>query len=540
MRTDRLHKARGGLITLIRDNITFTTTDIPSTINTHNIELQMVKVHINNTKHITIANIYIPPRDTTSTHYKTADTDIQHCIQYITNIPHSVLTGDVNAHSTLWHSYTDDHRGQLIADVISNSDHIKLNTNTPTRVPNTTLQQTSSPDITTVSNTLYNRTSWTTQHALSSDHLPIITTINIRHDYRLQQNRLTFTNYKKADWTQFTEDTESAFAQTTIPTNIHTANRMFTNFILMAEKQNIPKGNMHSNCRLLPEDIVCKITQRNNIRRANTCDPALKLLNEEITSDIQKHKQNIWKEHLDAHWDHRHNTHTLWKTIHGLSNRAPPHTLNTSITFNNKIATTPTHIANCFTKQFTNTVKHTTHKTNRHINRATHNIQGYNITLTTSQVQEAIKQSKNTNSQGPDKLNIRHLKHIGPLGLAFLTSMFKTALNKNIIPHTWKLANIVPIPKPNKDTHKGTSYRPISLLSVIAKTLEKSLLPYITANTPMQHIYTSDLSPPSAPVQVMAYADDITITSTHTSTSAAKNNHTYTKFLPGQNKTTSY
>ena len=81
---------------------------------------------------------------------------------------------------------------------------------------------------------------------------------------------------------------------------------------------------MHSNCRLLPENIVCKITQRNNLSRANTCDPALKLLNEEITSDIQKHKQNIWKEHLDAHWDHRHNTHTLWKTINGLSNRAPP------------------------------------------------------------------------------------------------------------------------------------------------------------------------------------------------------------------------
>ena len=117
-----------------------------------------------------------------STHYKTADTDIQHCMQYITNISHSLLTGDVNAHSTLWHS-----------------DHITLNTNTPTRVPSTTLQQTSSPDITTVSNTLYNRTSWTPQHALSSDHLSIIATINIQHDYRLQQDRQTFTNYKKAD-----------------------------------------------------------------------------------------------------------------------------------------------------------------------------------------------------------------------------------------------------------------------------------------------------------------------------------------------------
>ena len=200
--------------------------------------------------------------------------------------------------------------------------------------------------ITTVSNTLYNRSLWTTQHTLSSDHLPII---KIRHDYRLQQNRRTFTNYKKADWTQLTEDTESAFAQSTIPTNIHTK-PAFTNIILMVDKHNIPKGKMHINCRLLPDHIVCKITQRNNIRRANTCDPALKLLNEEITSDIQKHKQNILKEHLDAHWDHRHNTHILRKTIHGISNRAPPPTLNTSIIFSNKTATTPKHIANCFTK----------------------------------------------------------------------------------------------------------------------------------------------------------------------------------------------
>ena len=75
-------------------------------------------------------------------------------------------------------------------------------------------------------------------------------------------------------------------------------------------------------------------------------------------------------------------------------------------------------------------------------------------------------QSKNNSSQGPDKLNIRHINHIDPLGLAFI----------------WKLAIIVPIPKPNNDIDKGTSYRPISLLSVIAKTLEKSFLPYITSN----------------------------------------------------------
>ena len=40
-------------------------------------------------------------------------------------------------------------------------------------------------------------------------------------------------------------------------------------------------------------------------------------------------------------------TPILWNTIHGLSNRAPSPTLNISITFNNKITTTPKYIANC-------------------------------------------------------------------------------------------------------------------------------------------------------------------------------------------------
>ena len=93
------------------------------------------------------------------------------------------------------------------------------------------------------------------------------------------------------------------------------------------------------------------------------------------------------------------------------------------ITFNNTITNTPKHSANCFTKQFINTGKHTTYKTNRFID-----IQGYNITLTTSQVQEATKLSKNNNSQGPDKLNIRYLKHIVPLGLRFRTVMLKLRL----------------------------------------------------------------------------------------------------------------
>ena len=84
----------------------------------------MVMVHVGNTRHITVPDTYMPPPDSTSTHWNPVDTDMQCCMRHITGIPHSVLTGDVNAHSTLWHSYTDDHRGKQMANVISNSDQV--------------------------------------------------------------------------------------------------------------------------------------------------------------------------------------------------------------------------------------------------------------------------------------------------------------------------------------------------------------------------------------------------------------------------------
>ena len=166
IRTDREYKQGGRLITLIKDDIIFTSINIPKEINTHNTELQLIKIHIGKTKHVTVANTYFPPRDMTSPHY-TVETDIAYCIRLVTNIPNSILTGNVNAHSTLWYSHTDNHRGQLISDKISNSEHIILNTDTFTRGP--TLQQATSPGITTNSTTLYYRATWHTIHALNSD-----------------------------------------------------------------------------------------------------------------------------------------------------------------------------------------------------------------------------------------------------------------------------------------------------------------------------------------------------------------------------------
>ena len=50
--------------------------------------------------------------------------------------------------------------------------------------------------------------------------------------------------------------------------------------------------------------------------------------------------------------------------------------------------------------------------------------------------------------------------------------LYNILLNKNDIPKTWKLTNIIPILKPSKDKPKENFYVPIDLLPSLAKTLE--------------------------------------------------------------------
>ena len=180
----------------------------------------------------------------------------------------------------------------------------------------------------------------------------------------------------------------------------------------------------------------------------------------------------------------------------------PPPQPNRTIQFNNKDKSTSKNIAQSFNQQFINSTQHKTHKINRTIDRRTKNLQTnqddeQNFQVSIEQVQLAIKSTKNSNSTGPDNISIHHLKNLGPIALQYLTDLFNLALTNNTIPHIWKLAKIIPIQKPNKDPKTGTSYRPISLLSPIAKCLEKAILPTLTQHLPskdFQHGFKSKYS----------------------------------------------
>jgi hypothetical protein len=105
-------------------------------------------------------------------------------------------------------------------------------------------------------------------------------------------------------------------------------------------------------------------------------------------------------------------------------------------------------------------------------------------TFTPLQTRNAINESKSSSAVGPDGLTDIHLKHLGPRGLAYLTSLFNLSVNNADLPAIWKAAVIVPVLKPGKPAGDSASYRRILLLSPAVKVLKMLLLPQVTAALP--------------------------------------------------------
>ena len=87
---------------------------------------------------------------------------------------------------------------KMIEHILLNSNHITLNKNTPTCLPPNQTQQPTVPNITTVPADLHDCTNWQTIHSLTSNHLPLHTTLS--KNYKTNSHFTeTITNYQKAN-----------------------------------------------------------------------------------------------------------------------------------------------------------------------------------------------------------------------------------------------------------------------------------------------------------------------------------------------------
>ena len=98
--------------------------------------------------------------------------------------------------------------------------------------------------------------------------------------------------------------------------------------------------------------------------------------------------------------------------------------------------------------------------------------ESYNVHFSLSELKSAVSQCHDS-SPGLDDVPYAFLRHMCDTALLFLLALYNLIWCTGDFPSSWKVAVVLPIPKPGKDHLQATNYRPISLTSCICKVLEK-------------------------------------------------------------------
>ena len=471
IRKDRGTNKGGGLAFLIHKDISFNLVPTPHS-HEQDVHLESLTINIpsKDNNNLYLRNIYIPPQSSCQQQY---NPPFNHLFEDLG--PSSLILGDFNAHHELWHTEaTTDTRGRLLVDSLSSLDYGVINEDIPTRVHN---NSSTSPDISIASSNLIPTTNWKTETKMSSDHLPILITLTAEL-IKTNTKHFTYINFNKADWPKFKDYTENIFSKAKKVTNIHAAEKFFRKTVQEAARKFIPAGRIPKTFNALPSEAARLIDERDNIRANNPADDRISDLNKNINTLINNYRKDKWNEHLT---NCPAGSKKLWKTIKNLNDQ-PIQPDNHGISFSNKTTNDPKEMANHFNKQYTPPSDTKPDKALRNtLRNMKRTPRDPKILFTTTQTAAAIKKAKNSKALGPDGLSPIMLKNLGPYGIKFMTIMFNKCIATSTIPSIWKIAKIIPLLKPGKPIDQGTSYRPVSLLSPAAKTIESLLLPYVTA-----------------------------------------------------------
>ena len=112
-----------------------------------------------------------------------------------------------------------------------------------------------------------------------------------------------------------------------------------------------------------------------------------------------------------------------------------------------------------------------------------------NIDLTEDMVLKKLKELKVNKSPGPDAIHPRVIQEIAESITVPITLIFKTSLQLKELPDQWKHASVCAIFKKGNKT-KPQNYRPVSLTSIICKTLESLVRDHIIEHMKLNNLFS--------------------------------------------------
>lgn len=446
-----------------------------------NSPISAVAVEIELKYKLTIVSLYIPPDQ------KFDSSELENII---TNISTPIiLTGDFNSWSPSWGSPTLNSRGKLVENFIANKNLTILNDGRPTHL--STHGSFTHVDLTLSSPHLIPKLVWKVSDDLyGSDHFPILTTLSMETNPKLPKAQPKFLT-ELAKWDRFQSEITR---QNSLRLSFNEVNReaaSITKSIRYAANLSIPQTTPQLHNKTVPwwNPNLNSLRQRKQTAfKAFRKSPSESNLityrkaNAEFRRAAKIEKTRCFNK-FTSEINQNSSPKKMWCDIRCLTGNYTPHTIKVVKTESSNL-TNPIEINSYFAESWENSQSdsyfHPSYLQQKH-EYLTTSAPPYTISPSASLIEtpitivelESCLFSAKGKTPGFDRISYEMLKKSPSCLRSKLLSLYNNIFNNGTIPQAWKVATIIPIPKPNKDHSTLSGYRPISLLPCASKILEK-------------------------------------------------------------------